>query len=130
MASDADLVEAAKRWGAALNACDLAHARGDEAARVAAVAEATAVHARLATLATAAATATAPAVTPGWVQHPVDGVLTPQWFVDLYQKHREDPRRVPGCPGCDTFGLCVWHSVPPENRPRKGHPRALGETPE
>lgn len=48
------------------------------------------------------------------------------WLSELRAKYGNDPRRDPACPGCETFGLCAWHAVPVEERPRPGHARAKG----
>lgn len=135
MSHDEELLKVVKLWGAALNECDRAHACGDEVTRVASAEMAQKLHARLTALATQSpapqcAAPQGPAVPSGWMRHPLIDIDVPEWFVDLYRRFCSDPRRVTGCPGCDTFGLCALHVVPPENRPRKGHPRAVGEAPE
>ena len=33
------------------------------------------------------------------------------WVRDHREAHAGDPRRVEGCDGCETFGLCAWHAT-------------------
>ena len=124
-----ELLDAVRAWARALEECDKAHAKGDEVRRVqqANLAHGT-LHPRMMALAARENRCT-------WTFHPTlkvgNGVpaYVPQWMVDQYERNKAHEGREPGCPGCDLFGICAWHLTPPENRSRRGHPRAMGEAP-
>lgn len=121
-----ELLDTVLAWSRALAACEKAHAQGDEARRVqqANLAHGT-LHPRMVTLAARESRCT-------WAFHPSlkvshgQAAYVPQWMIDQYERNKTHPDREPGCPGCDLFGICAWHLTPPENRARRGHPRAMG----
>ena len=45
-------------------------------------------------------------------------------FVERWRIERAElwssPARVPDCPGCEVFGLCMLHNLPPDQRPTRG----------
>lgn len=130
--TERELLDAVLAWARALEECEKAHARGDEARRVeqATLAHST-LHPRIVTLAAREVST----VRCAWAFHPTLKVshglaaFVPQWMIDQYEQNKAHPDREPGCPGCDLFGICVWHLTPPENRARRGHARAMGEPP-